>query len=201
MACGGPEPQDTQLIIEEAQDEDPIQVDSEICQDYLDCLAATDPDALASKESNYGLVGSCWQSGEVDRCETVCAKEHAALWEENPREPACGELSLCPQGGRWNMYFGQTPAGCSYSSTEVALECVDEGGTWYFDLNAWESGERLWTCDGVGGTAEFTCKSKIYASSAQGTFAEDYQTVTGTYTVARGDDCDGVGAWYLDRPL
>lgn len=203
IACGGSAATDqgtTETGSDSTTEDGPIQVDSAICQDYLDCLAATGPNSLAQKEAEYGLLGSCWQNGEVERCETVCANEHETLFEENPHEPACGEVELCPESGRWEAVFGPTESGCYFRDQDLDMTCVDEGTSWFFNLDNREDGERLWTCDGVGTTGEYTCTSKILEASAKGTFSRLYDEGVGTYTFEFEDpDCYGTGPLTLVR--
>lgn len=201
LACGGGQvPQDSGPVTVSDSPEGRIEVDSEICQDYLDCLAATRPEALADDEDEYGLDGDCWQGGDPDRCEQVCESLHADLWEQNPREPSCGEVSLCPEGGQWAMRFGETEGGCSYNGASVELICSEQGDTWIFDIEDAQSGQRLWTCDGIGTTAEFSCKSKAYQATAEGRFVGNYDAAEGIYTIDIGDpSCDGDAYWSLTK--
>lgn len=179
----------------------PTEFDSQVCQDFLDCLAAVDPGALAEQEAEYGLSGACWESGDTERCESVCASLHDELYAENPREPACGEVSLCPPtDGRWTMYFGETPGGCYYDWETVVLSCEQEGDTWIMDINNGNGGERLFYCDGVGTSRAFTCRSSEYQATASGEFAEDYLSAIGSYEMSSGDSrCDGEGGWSLSE--
>ena len=198
IACGGPTEatdQDTRETGGGGPDDDgPIEVDSQICQDYLDCLAATEPNSLAQKEAEYGLQGSCWQNGEVERCELVCSNEHDDLFDENPHEPACGEVDLCPKDGRWEAVFGASESGCYFQDQDLDMSCVDEGTSWYFNLDSRDDGSRVWTCDGVGITGSYTCKSTRLGATAEGTFSGLYELGEGTYTFNEdGSQCYGTG--------
>lgn len=43
------------------------------CDAYMDCLAETDADGFAAVLDQYGADGSCWSSGDGERCEQACA--------------------------------------------------------------------------------------------------------------------------------
>jgi len=43
------------------------------CDAYMDCLAETDADGFAAVLDQYGADGSCWTSGDGERCEQACA--------------------------------------------------------------------------------------------------------------------------------
>lgn len=198
LACGGPlSNPDSGSLPGETGDDGPIQVDSQICQDYLDCLAATDPGSLSTKEGEYGLLGDCWQGGEVTRCETVCADEHQALFEENPHEAACGEADLCPKGGRWDMKSEPNDSGCYLPPLEFQLTCTETDTNWSLTLEY--DGERLWSCEGAGSTGDFDCDAERFNATLEGSFEGLYEEAVGTFSIHDNDGCDGTGDMLLER--
>lgn len=64
---------------------------SDGCLDYLECLAAVEPDAVGEAAEHYGPQGTCWQQGDelADICADACAEalsNHGAAFAD---EPAC----------------------------------------------------------------------------------------------------------------
>jgi len=77
----------------------------EICDDYLDCLAATVPEMLPSAQMGFGPMGTCWEGSpeSIQQCIDACAGALDTLHMTYPDEPACAECEDspdCPVGER-----------------------------------------------------------------------------------------------------
>lgn len=66
------------------------------CDRYLECVAATTPEAVGALLEGYGPEGTCWQTDEIsaiDLCAEACAAGRANAAKLFPDAGACGECS------------------------------------------------------------------------------------------------------------
>ena len=144
---------------------------AEVCADYLNCLAAVDPNTLASVQGTYGTEGSCWSDETAAaQCAEACETGLAQMDDAYPDEPACddGSVTLASDlEGTWNFESEDTDGGCDGFSLKfdtMDLEITPDGekdfnangraevsinGTWYdFDVEfaCSLSGDNF-TCD------------------------------------------------------
>lgn len=68
---------------------------AEVCADYLNCLAAVDPNTLASVQGTYGTEGSCWSDETAAaQCAEACETGLAQMEDAYPDEPVCDDGSV-----------------------------------------------------------------------------------------------------------
>lgn len=79
----------------------------EICNRYLECIAATMPDALPPAQAGFGEDGTCWAGGTeaaqlcLDGCRTGLQQYHDAFPDE-PKCFACLSKAECDEdAGEW----------------------------------------------------------------------------------------------------
>lgn len=79
----------------------------EICDRYLECIAATMPDALPPAQAGFGAGGTCWAGGTeaaqlcIDGCRTGLQQYHDAFPDE-PKCFACLSKAECDEdAGEW----------------------------------------------------------------------------------------------------
>lgn len=186
LACGGP-------VQEDAQDSGPLdrEVDSLVCQELLDCVGASNPDALPELEAEYGLTGGCWQRGDDAACDQACAERHEILQDLYPREPSCGPVELCPEAQTW--VFDNPVGDCWLPDGDIQMNCTQSGDRWAFTLTH-HTGRLLFDCQGAGLGLYFTCEESPYwdATVIEGEFNDEMRAVDGTYTFLDGS-CDVSG--------
>ena len=78
-------------------------VPSEVCQDYIKCIAVTTPGELPDTQAGFGEGSICWSGTPADAelCGTACATGIEQQHEVFPDEPACDPCALggeCPTG-------------------------------------------------------------------------------------------------------
>lgn len=146
---------------EENQDSSPVlpedRVDqASVCADYLNCLAAVDPAALASVQSTYGSDGTCWtDETTAEQCAEACKTGLKQMDDEHPEEPKCDDGDVTEASdleGRWIFEATRADGGCdafildfdgmdleispdgSKDFTATGQAAVAISGTWY-DFN------------------------------------------------------------------
>ena len=64
---------------------------SAVCDNYLSCLSAADPEAFPTALQVYNPDGPCWQSSTAaEKCETACKEAYAKLQQLHPTQTECG---------------------------------------------------------------------------------------------------------------
>jgi hypothetical protein len=178
---------------------------SEICADYLTCLAATDPAAFADQIDTYGPSGACWGSDAelAGVCSEACEAALADLARENPREAACGGDPGHPtlEEGEWMASFltEYGGSGTDGSPMEVpgTVTIESDANFWWeiefgfepLSLYCYVAEDRYFTCGGGGGafSAFVDGTASDDALSAEGTWHVESSSgaMSGTYTAER----------------
>jgi hypothetical protein len=87
------------------------------CEQYLDCLAATDQDLFEEELEIYGAMGSCFDNSSRETCYEACDQKRAALGEDDeacvdpPEEEP--EVPDTPPGEDGKIDCADVPAGAS----------------------------------------------------------------------------------------
>ena len=115
LACAGGRDKDEIQDSTPGLPEDKVDQAS-ICADYLNCLAAVDPAALASVQSTYGTDGTCWtDETTAEQCAEACKTGLSQMDDEHPEEPKCddGEVTEASElEGRWRFVTTRSDGGC-----------------------------------------------------------------------------------------
>lgn len=115
LACAGGRDKDENQDSSTGLPEDNVDQAS-VCADYLNCLAAVDPGALASVQSTYGTDGTCWtDETTAEQCAEACKTGLAQMDDEHPEEPKCddGEVTEASDlEGRWLFEATSSDGGC-----------------------------------------------------------------------------------------
>jgi hypothetical protein len=115
LACAGGRDKDENQDSSPGLPEDNVD-QAAICADYLNCLAAVDPSALASVQSTYGTNGTCWtDEATAEQCAEACKTGLAQMDDEYPEEPKCddGEVTEASElEGQWTFEAASSDGGC-----------------------------------------------------------------------------------------
>lgn len=114
--------------------------DVALCELYLACLGAVDPDAVADATALYGEGGSCWQ--DAAKSEHDCLSECRALLktarEQTPWEMACYECqaaSECGEGFTCSEEHAEcfVPGVCGDGEVALDEECDNADDAYCLD--------------------------------------------------------------------
>lgn len=116
------------------------------CDRYLECAAATSPEAVGALLEGFGPEGTCWQTDEIpaiELCAQACAEGRANAAELFPDVGACGECasdsdcSEAPDGPRCDPETSScvaclAAADCQHGAckpeTHTCVDCIDDDG-------------------------------------------------------------------------
>ncbi|MDC0718770.1 hypothetical protein [Nannocystis bainbridge] len=105
-----------------------------VCDDYLACLAVTQPANLPAAQMGFGPDGTCWEGSQemIDQCLEACAAGLASGHEAFPDQPKCypcQEHSDCPAGERCGAHKCGVPA-CGDSVVDDDEVCDWGSDSW-----------------------------------------------------------------------
>ena len=188
-------------------------VQSDVCADYLSCVADVDPGSFAALTGTYGPDGDCWAGDQsfADDCTAVCLSTVTDLADANRSSDACKAYAppAAPLAdGEWTLVLEipKKKDGCGLADATGTTEWVLGGDvlstgagtfTWSGD-NGWIYLNFDCTYDG----ADFTCDESTdgeilsldgtaHGDAADGSWSMEATgtqacTSTGTFTANEG---------------
>jgi hypothetical protein len=174
---------------------------SDVCDDYLACLAEVEPSTFSELVDTYGGSGTCWEDETTaSSCISVCESELAQLLLQHPDEPACGGTEPEEAGwpfdeGAWDIEFLEFTTVTCGGYDEDYIEALNSLADGYFALTQGDYPE-FWMRIGHGSAdcsvdgADFGCLEAMDGASLEhvGTF-HNQTSATGEQHADDGEGC------------
>jgi hypothetical protein len=177
---------------------------SEVCADYLDCVAAADPDSFPDLQDTYGPAGDCWTQGEdvAEDCTTACQAAVEDLARSYPTENGCEDYApdYALDDGTYAFSLSMEDDGCTLEqfvgnpwSMEGTVSNDIAEAEFTLDLSDGANDVALF-CTNDG--RDFSCASgEGIDMQASGTASSDHQRAEGDWVVTFGTECSSTGTF------